>query len=415
LLEGPITLARSGRAVTIGRDADSDVELTGERTSRRHAELRIDAEGPVLRDMGSRNGIFVNGVRGERLPLAKDDLVRIGDSVGIAVTLDADQPPPPWDFREIVPGYWAGPVLSAAIDPLKKIAPTDLPVVIEGETGTGKEGAALAIHRWSGRTGALVALNCAALPEPLAEAELFGYRKGAFTGAEQKSIGHIRAAHAGTLLLDEISELPLPLQAKLLRAIEQRTVVPLGESTPVDVDVRYVAAAQAPLRDEVEQKSFRGDLYARLGGLTVRLPPLRQRRAEIPFLALRMFEREAKGRPIPAIDPAFVEALCLYDWPFNVRELDRIVRQVWALHGDRTAIGRTHLPDRLVRPAARPEPKITAEPDVATLTAALREAQGNVKRAAAALGISRQKAYRLIEQAGEIDLSQMRRPSDPPA
>ena len=202
---------------------------------------------PLLLDLNSTNGVFVNGRAVKHANLSSRDVLRLGDWVGIVVSL-TDSGSEPWSFRELTPGYWAGPVLQAALAPARLVAASDLPMIIQGETGAGKEGAARAIHAWSGRRGPFVALNCAALPEALAEAELFGYRKGAFTGAERASPGYLRAAEGGTLFLDEIAELSLPIQAKLLRAVEQRELCPLGESTPVAIDVRLLAATQSPLR-----------------------------------------------------------------------------------------------------------------------------------------------------------------------
>jgi transcriptional regulator with PAS, ATPase and Fis domain len=290
--------------------------------------------------------------------------------------------------------------------------PPSMPVVIQGETGTGKEGVAKALHALSRRSGALVALNCGAVPEQLAEAELFGHRRGAFTSADRASAGHLRAAHRGTLFLDEIAELPLGIQVKLLRALEQREVQQLGESRPVPVDVRIVAAVQSPLRQQMEQGRLRRDLYARLDGLTVVLPPLRHRLIELPFLFSKMLAKQARDAPIPSLDPAAVEVLCLYDWPFNVRELDHVVKQLWALHGDQKTLQRSHLPERFQNRASgepRQEDPLSQPPrrqpgdrkDIGLndLLAALRGTEGNVSQAADKLGITRQKAYRLMEKA----------------
>jgi transcriptional regulator with PAS, ATPase and Fis domain len=398
--------------ITLGRDAENDVVLTGEQTSRRHAQ--IERRGALLsvRDLGSRNGVFVNGTRLPESPLCVGDLLRVGGWLGV-VRMVASPQTPTLGFREVLPGYFAGPVLWPNLAPAERVAPTDLPVVIQGETGTGKEGVAQALHAWSRRPGQLVALNCGAVPEHLAEAELFGYRKGAFTGADRSSPGHLRAAHQGTLFLDEIAELPLGIQVKLLRALEQREVQPLGESRPVPVDVRIVAAVQSPLRQQMDQGRLRPDLYARLDGLTVVLPPLRHRLVELPYLFSKMLGKQAQGT-LPTLDPAAVEALCLYDWPFNLRELDRVAKQLWALHGDQKTLLRSHLAERFREkatdeapkgdPPGRPRKRSAGRKDVGLndLLAALRGAQGNVTHAAEKLGITRQKAYRLMEKA-DID------------
>ena len=189
-VEGRLTPLPPG-TITFGRDAENDVVLTGEQTSRRHAQ--IERRGTVLsmRDLGSRNGVFVNGTRLPESPMCVGDLLRVGGWLGV-VCMVASPQTPTLGFREVLPGYFAGPVLWPNLAPAERVAPTDLPVVIQGETGTGKEGVAQALHAWSRRPGALVALNCGALPEHLAKAELFGYRKGAFTGADRPSPGHLR-------------------------------------------------------------------------------------------------------------------------------------------------------------------------------------------------------------------------------
>jgi transcriptional regulator with PAS, ATPase and Fis domain len=301
------------------------------------------------------------------------------------------------------------------------VAATDLPVVLVGETGTGKEGLARAIHAWSGRTGAFVAVNCAALPAAIAEAELFGYRKGAFTGADRASPGYFRAAHQGTLFLDELLDLPLPLQAKLLRALEQREVQPLGESHPVPVDVRIVCATQEALANAVAERRFRADLRARLDGLTVELPPLRARREDIVPIFTVLLRGEGGAR-VPAVDAKLLETLLLYDWPLNVRELVLLARRLLAVHGHEPTLRRAMLPERMAMkdaatiPPGRPVvPSRAPTGDDAAfeqLVSALRRCGGNVSRAASALGISRARAYRLLDARPGFDAGSLREGSD---
>jgi transcriptional regulator of acetoin/glycerol metabolism len=393
------------KPLVLGREGNVDVALPGEQTSRRHAEVRLEGLVAHIRDLDSRNGVLVNGKRVKEAHLAVGSLIRLGEWVGVIVAVSRDEAADREPFQPLLPGYFGGPGLRAALEPLRRAARSDLPVIIEGETGAGKEGVARAVHAWSGRTGSFVAVNCAALPEALAEGELFGYRRGAFTSADRPSQGYLRAADKGTLFLDEIVDLSTVLQPKLLRALEQREVVPLGESVPVPVDVRIVAAVQAPLREAVEAKRFRGDLFARLDGVTVGLPPLRARVQEIPFLFMNLLTKGLGGRPRPVVDSALIERLCLYDWPFNVRELDLVARQIVALHGDAKKLVKTMLPGRMlesrsssaIAPIAANAPSPT--PDVETLLAVMRKHNGNISRAAAELGISRQKAYRLMESA----------------
>jgi len=404
------------RVVAIGRDEACDVKLSGDGVSRKHASVRLGTgpTPPLIEDQGSRNGVRVNGRLVRSAELAPGDVVRLGGWVGVVT----DAPGP---FEEVAPGLWGGASLEAAMAPLRRAAPSDLPVVLEGETGTGKEVVARALHGWSGRPGQILAVNCAALPEGLAEAELFGYRRGAFTGADRASPGFFRSAEGGTLLLDEVSDLPLPIQAKLLRVLEQREVQPLGEVRPVPVDVRLVVAGQQSLAKAVQEGRFRADLLARVEGVTVRLPPLRQRREDVLPLFSHLLAAAGQGRA-PAVESDFVERLCAHDWPFNVRELVLLVRRLLVLHAGEATWRAAHLPERMgsERPPApagsRPEAAVAppspsdpqaAEPiELPALVAALRASGGNVARASALLGITRQRAYRLME--GQIDLEALR-------
>jgi transcriptional regulator of acetoin/glycerol metabolism len=399
--------------IIIGRDASCSVRLDGSEVSRRHAALRRDDGSPLLVDLGSHNGIRVNGQVVASAQLGLGDVVRIGGWIGVVASA-------PSDFAEIAPGLWGGAVLQAALAPLQRAAASSLTIVLEGETGTGKEIVTRSLHQWSGRPGPLVAVNCAALPEGLAEGELFGYRRGAFTGADRASPGFFRSAQGGTLLLDEVSDLPLPLQAKLLRVLQEGEVQPLGEMRPVPVDVRIVVASQQPLMDAVRDGRFRADLLARLDGLTVNLPPLRRRKEDVPSLFSHVLGEQTQGKA-PAVDGDLVEQLCVHDWPFNVRELVQLVRQLLILHPGESLLGARHLPARIGlrevpsvpaaatgRSFARPATLPASEPvELPALLVALRAAGGNVTRAAAMLGITRQRAYRLMESHA-VDLEAIR-------
>jgi transcriptional regulator with PAS, ATPase and Fis domain len=405
---------------TLGRDPDCAIVLPGHDVSRRHAETRRPGVVPLVKDLGSRNGTWVNGLKIEEQPLGPNDVLRVGEWVGLVVELRQGDPSPP--FAEIDDGWFGGPTLMGAIEPALRVAETDLPVIVQGETGSGKEGMARAVHTWSRRRGAFIAVNCAAIPEAMAEGELFGYRKGAFTGAERSSEGFFRAADAGTLFLDEILELPAGIQSKLLRVLEQGEVQSLGEPRPIAVDARIVCATQESLPRAVEEKRFRADLLARLAGVTVALPPLRERPEDIAPLFLRVLHDVSGGRP-PAVDPKLVESLLLYDWPLNVRELVLLARRLVAMHGTEPTLKRAMLPELVTgaRSSAAAPAKEASDAGRASTTdeaafdellAALRAAHGNVSRAAAALGISRARAYRLIEARPGFDVRQIRDESD---
>jgi len=411
-----------GPGVTLfGRDPECAGCLPSDQISRNHAEVRWAGGVPMLRDAGSTNGVFLNQRRVTQAPLRPRDVVRLGDWVGVVAVLPR-QETATWTFEEVTEGYWAGPVLLERLAAARRVAASDLPIVIQGATGAGKEGAARAIHLWSGRPGPFLGLNCAALPEALAEAELFGYRKGAFTGADRANPGYMRAANNGTLFLDEIADLPLPVQVKLLRAIELREVVPLGETTPAPVDVRFLAATQSPLRAAVEEKRFRGDLYARLDGFTMEIPSLRERAEEVPFLFRKLLEKHGTATVAMGLDPLLVERLCLYDWPFNVRELALLARRLLVLHPGAGILDNAMWsdPPRLesarapasARSATLPDKNNGEEqeelnPDV--FLEALRANGGNVKQTAGALGISRGRAYRLMRQIDSLNIDELRR------
>jgi transcriptional regulator with PAS, ATPase and Fis domain len=270
--------------------------------------------------------------------------------------------------------------------------------VIEGATGTGKERVAEYIHRQSGRAGPFHAVNCAAIPADVAESELFGHKRGAFTGAHATQQGHIRAAHAGTLFLDEIAELPARVQPKLLRVLQEQKVVALGETRAVDVDFRVITACQGSLTAFVQSGALRADLGARLSGMIVRLPLLRERIEDVPGLFQRFVNDHAGGLP-PALDRKLIERLCLHDWPQNVRELEFLARELLVVHGHEARLRRSHLPPH-IRGAGTPLPRQAPNPlsqDLQRLAHALREARGNITHACASLGISRARAYRILD------------------
>jgi transcriptional regulator with PAS, ATPase and Fis domain len=344
--------------------------------------------------------------RVDSVPLAAGDVVRVGSFVGVVTRT-------PGKVKELAPGLLGGAMLEAALIPLEQAATSELPLILEGETGTGKEVVASSLHHWSGRKGRFIAVNCAALPEGLAEAELFGYRRGAFTGADKAQAGLFRDAQQGTLLLDEVSDLPLGVQAKLLRVLEQREVVPLGETRPVKIDVRIVVAGQESLLNAVKEGRFRADLLARLEGVNVRLPALRQRKEDVPGLFVQLLAEH--WAPPPEVSVDLIERLCIHDWPFNVRELVNLVKKLVVFHGGLAKVTARQLPDRIrlgnaSLPTPAPPDTEAAIPKRATLEdlmRALQQAGGNVTQAARQLGITRQRAYRLLE-AGAVDLTTLR-------
>lgn len=323
-------------------------------------------------------------------------------------------------------GGWpvAGDPQSLALLTLaERIAASDIPVLLEGPTGTGKEVLARFVHRLSGRAGgAFLAVNCAAMPEAMLEALLFGHRKGAFTGAAEAGEGLFRAADGGTLLLDEIGELPLALQAKLLRALQEGEVLPLGATKPHKVDVRVVAATNRHLAAEVEAGRFREDLLYRLNVFPLTLPALRDRPGDIAALAFAMLLRHAPAAGRPGwIDTQALALLGRHAWPGNVRELENVIRRAILLAGEAAAIAPEHIVfDTAVRPVAEaaspvapPEAPTDSEAaprslsDVAFASEAraildmLAQHDGNRAATARSLGISeRTLRYRLASMRG---------------
>ena len=219
-------------------------------------------------------------------------------------------------------------------DKIEKIAKSDATTLISGESGTGKELVARAVHVCSPRaTEAFVSVNCGAFPETLLESELFGYLKGAFTGANQNKRGLFEVADGGTIFLDEISEMTLAMQVKLLRVLQERTVRPVGSTSEISIDVRVIAATNRDLDRAVTENLFREDLYYRLNVIPIRVPPLRERREDIPLLANHFLKKYAgaAGRSILRVNPASLDALCGYEWPGNVRQLENTVERAVAL------------------------------------------------------------------------------------
>lgn len=387
-----------GRPVRLGRSGDCDLVLDRDRVSRLHAEVYVQGPVVALRDLGSTNGSFVDGRRVQHAVLKPGCVVRLGEWLGMVETVRDDAREQP--FAELVPGVYGGTAMSAVVDTLRRVASSDIAVSLVGATGSGKERLARALHGQSGREGAFHAINCAALPPELAEGELFGYRRGAFTGALQAHAGHLRAAHRGTLFLDEVAELSLAVQAKLLRVLEEKQVMALGETKSAPIDVRLVSACQVPLAELCARGVFRDDLRARLAGLTLGVPLLRERRADVPSLFLHFLRAHTRGAP-PAVSTKLYEALCLHDWPLNVRELESLSRLLVALHADQARLRRSHLPDEFPRPdSSAPDAGATfgtrRAQDLDRLKRALEGTRGNVKRAAELVGISRQRAHRLL-------------------
>jgi len=437
------------RELTIGRADGCEIRIDHPSVSRRHLQLRAGSK-LVVRDLGSANGTAIRDSRrpavlGETEALRRlsndESEISVGDLVTIGVVTlvvrrsRTDAEP---DSGAAGDGFIIrDPSMTALYEQAARVAATPISVLVLGETGTGKEVLARYLHQRSPRAAEpFLGLNCAALPESILESELFGHEKGAFTGAVQAREGLFESANGGTVFLDEIGEMPLSTQAKLLRVLEQRTVMRLGARQEKPIDVRFISATHRDLEDAATEGKFRQDLYYRLNGIALTIPPLRERTAEIEPLvraflaaACRSFDRP---RPLE-LAPATLEHLKAYDWPGNVRELRNVVdRAVVLAVGD--AIHPEQLPAQLLRgrPAARPAPSpagaaASAVPADGNLdlgddalrnqmrelkreriVEALSRCAGNQTQAAKLLGISRRT---LVSLLGELDLPRPRRPS----
>jgi DNA-binding NtrC family response regulator len=397
-----------GRDVVGAVGADALCIADDRALSRRHARLERANDGHWWLVDTSSHGSRVNGVDvDERAVLSDGAIVRVGDSM---LVVRMKTPAPDAALDELKGVSSAARRLRAT---LASLAPTTQTVLVLGASGAGKEVCAQAVHRLSGRTGAFVAINSAALPEHLLENELFGHATGAFTGG-RGHLGAFRAAQGGTLFLDEIGELSPAAQAKLLRVLEAKEVTPLGSTTPVKLDVRVVAATHQDLVARVKQGAFRADLYARLAEIVVRVPPLSERRDDIMVLLHHFLGRAAR------LDGDLAEALVLHPWPLQVRELRRIAMAMLLLPADRlvtlddvgalldegrllaaahdTTTTTSSTPTAAGTTVSTKAAATTAPPDRDGLVALLQKHRGNVLRIAQETGRSRKQVYRWLEQ-----------------
>ncbi|HRI65508.1 MAG TPA: sigma 54-interacting transcriptional regulator [Polyangium sp.] len=431
--------------VILGRGDDVDIRIDDPSVSRRHATLHLDA--PMrIEDLGSSNGTYVRR-REERINAAdtrkvhrkpgETFVVDIGECIvlgSIMATIrrlpsarrgSDPAPPAPSSDRVVV----QAPAMQALYDHARRMARSDMSVLILGETGVGKEVLARAIHKASPRSkGPFLAIHCAALSESLLESELFGHKRGAFTGATEDKKGLFEAANGGTLFLDEIGELSPSVQVKLLRALDDRAIMRVGESTTRKIDVRFIAATNRDLAGEVTKGAFRNDLFFRLEGAALTVPPLAERVPEIIPLARLFLEQECRKldiEPIPDISVDAIRLLEEYAWPGNVRELRNAMQRVAVLCAEDLVLPE-HLPPRIsghvpTIPPARgssPDNRLPAAPKPPNVTqpiadlplsaeqmqereriiTTLDECAGNQTRAAERLGMSRRTFVTRLEE-----------------
>jgi two-component system, NtrC family, response regulator AtoC len=450
---GWVTHPLGAAPVLVGRAQECDVHADEPSVSRRHVVIHpgVGGASATVEDLGGSNGTRVSGRRlaaNERAVLAPGELVEMGKAILVLQTTSAPRAASTWDAPTIphadrgaqarvrtaeipmarLPGAPVHGDTESVTRLVDLVAASTLSVVLLGETGAGKEVTAARIHAGSPRrAGPFVRINCAALAETLLESELFGHERGAFTGAVKTKTGLLESAHGGTVLLDEVGEMPLATQAKLLRVLESREVMRVGSVETRVIDVRIVAATNRDLPAFVAAGGFRSDLYFRLNGITIRVPPLRERRDEILPLARTFLAQASQGRPA-AFTPAALSKLESYAWPGNVRELRNVVERALVLSGGSGVIDSQHLsvesmvfvsPQQqeqqpvAVRRAAQtePPPGMSLRADVEDferkrIEQALAEAHGNQTRAAELLGISRRT---LVSRLDAFDMPRPRK------
>jgi transcriptional regulator with GAF, ATPase, and Fis domain len=339
--------------IRIGSAPTNEIVLEDRSVSRHHLEIAIGKSGLDVRDLGSKNGTLYLGSRvtTAELPIA-GGVLKVGESELEVRPDDEGQELHPSERERCGRLVGRSTVMRTLFARVERIAPSPATVLIHGETGSGKELVAEALHEMSGRAkGPFVVVDCSAIPKDLIESELFGHERGAFTGASSDRRGAFAEADGGTLFLDEIGELDLSLQPKLLRVLETGKVKPIGDNKTIHVDVRIVAASLRDLAEEVREKRFRADLFYRLSVILLEVPPLRERREDVPFLVEHLLQQI--GAPPMGAKP--LEVLRQYDWPGNVRQLRNVLERAAALAGSGPLTVRREdfeAPDARLSPAA---------------------------------------------------------------
>jgi DNA-binding NtrC family response regulator len=412
----------------VGTHADNDLVLTDSTVSRYHLELRVRRDGIEVRDLETTNGTKHGGARIGQVVLVGPARLRLGRDTEMDVEpVDSDVVLGDWPddrFGDVLGGSAPMRRLFAL---LAKAAPTEATILVTGETGTGKEALAETVHHRSRRAHKpFVVVDCGSIPHELIASELFGHAKGAFTGAANDKQGLVEAAHGGTVFFDEIGELALDLQPQLLRVLDRRQVRRVGDTHATDVDIRVIAATHRDLRAMVRAGKFREDLYYRLAVVAAHVPPLRERKSDIPALAAWFAERMGRGGFAPS--PALLDQLDRHDWPGNVRELRNVVERALSLGDAALAdLGETRKvaaeaeaeATRAEEPPRRPSSPSSDVLDLPFkeakaalvesferdyLTALLARHRGNISRAAAEAGIDRNYIHRLVKKYSlEVD------------
>jgi DNA-binding NtrC family response regulator len=390
-----VVLLEPNARLTLGSGRAADVRIEDRTVSARHARLEATARGVHVEDLGSKNGVYVSGAKVESAWLGGTaPTFVLGRTTvtlrALGASADTDA------AAEPLPGVVGGslPMRRLAAE-VRRCAVLRAPVLLQGESGSGKDVVARAIHDISRREGPYVPLNVGAIPESLADAELFGHRRGAFTGAIAARPGAFEEAHRGTLFLDEIADLPASIQVKLLRVVEDGKIRPIGGVEQVGVDVRIVSASWAPLEERVVEGRFREDLYHRVSTFVLALPPLRARKSDIPCLARALLTRLSDELGDKELTSAAYARLVAHSWPGNVRELGSVLYRAAALSTARE-IDALHVDASLLTPV-KARPRALTNPEARAL---LDEHGGNVSAASRAAGVPRSTFRSWLEKTG---------------
>jgi transcriptional regulator with AAA-type ATPase domain len=393
-------LPREARLV-VGRDPSAHIRLDNVSVSREHVRVEVGDE-VFVEELGSKNGTRVGGralAKGERALVAPGTVLEVGD-VLLVVQLEPrslDAMAPPARAPDVALPFLAAPEgpMKRVLELVQRIAPDDISVLLTGETGVGKEVVARALHELSHRrTGPFVPVHAAALAESVIESELFGHERGAFTGASQQRIGLFESASGGTLFLDEVGEIPLSVQAKLLRVLEERTLRRVGSTKAIPIDVRIVSATNRNLRAAAQTGVFREDLLFRLAGFSITIPPLRDRPGEIESLARFLLDKAAaeRGRAVPAWTTVAFQKLAAHSYPGNVRELRNVVSRALVLAGSKITAEHIVFDEEVPRANSPP----TAAPSGRSFTAAETEERDRIAQALTQTGGNQKKAAELL-------------------
>lgn len=406
---------RERRAQRPGRKHPADLELTvpDQRMSGTHAILTRVRGRWVLEDCSSKNGTRVNGELVSQFALRDGDIIELGRTTFLYEHARLASATRDMSTKENAGTHTLHPGFAAALNQLRTLSKkTEIPVLIHGESGTGKERVATQLHAWTAREGRFVAVNCGALPATLVESELFGSQKGSFSGASQDRKGLIRSADKGTLFLDEIADMPLTSQTALLRVLQERTVTPVGGTHSLPVNIQVVSATHQDLSLAIERQEFRGDLFSRLAGYRITIPPLRERKSDLGILIRSILTDLPEGQRI-RFGAGSMRLLLNHDWPLNVRELYHVLQSSAALSPDGNIT-----PELLPETVTSPEPTVRIQQSTQAATAPfngmplseeqqshraelvelMRTTNGNVSEAARRLGKARSQLQRWLRR-----------------